>query len=111
MVLNQAHFSFDLSVADTFYSLSNGHTLISINDINNYKEVFKVIKEINIAFITPTFMKLLLVNPDFNNSNYSNLECIYFCGEQLTTSLVSKLWDRFPDLIIINVLGILSHLE
>lgn len=105
MVLNQAHFSFDLSVADTFYSLSNGHTLISINDINNYKEVFKVIKEINIAFITPTFMKLLLVNPDFNNSNYSNLECIYFCGELLDINTVKKLFSRFPDIKIINAYG------
>lgn len=36
IVLNQAHFSFDLSVSDVFYSLCNGQTLISINDFNNY---------------------------------------------------------------------------
>ena len=104
-VLNQAHFSFDLSVADLFYSLSNGHTLISINNINDYNEVFNVIKKINIAFITPTFMKLLLINPEFNNNNYPNLECIYFCGELLDINTVKKLFNRFPNIKIINAYG------
>lgn len=41
IVLNQADFSFDLSVADIYYSLCNGHTLIALNDIgNDYNGIF-----------------------------------------------------------------------
>ena len=105
VVLNQAHFSFDLSVADVFYSMCNGHTLVSINDINNYNEVFNIIKKINIAFITPTFVKLLLINPDFNFNNFPNLECCYFCGEILDINTVKKLYSRFPQVNIINAYG------
>lgn len=106
-VLNQANFSFDLSVADLYYSLSNGHTLISFNsDIQaNYSEIFDIMPEINVAVMTPTFMKLCLLNKDFNEINYPNFKCIYFCGEQLEVKTVEKIFEVFPNLKIINAYG------
>lgn len=106
-VLNQANFSFDLSVADLYYSLSNGHTLISHNsDIQaNYNEIFDIMPEINVAVMTPTFMKLCLLNKDFNEINFPNFKCIYFCGEQLEIKTVEKIFDVFPNLKIINAYG------
>ena len=43
------NFSFDLSVADLYYSLCNGHTLIALsNDIqDNYDEVFHIMRLMN----------------------------------------------------------------
>lgn len=103
-VLNQASFSFDLSVADFYYSLCNGHTLISLNDWNN---VFDVInkEKINLLVVTPTFFKLLLLDSDYNEKNFSELKCIYFCGEQLDVSLVKKIFERFPNVKVINAYG------
>lgn len=103
-VLNQASFSFDLSVADIYYSLYNNHTLISYS---NYNAVFNVIKResINVCVMTPTFIKMLLLNDEFNISNYPSLKCIYFCGEVLEKRSVLKLFERFPDISIINAYG------
>ena len=106
-VLNQANFSFDLSVTDMYYSLFNGHTLISINNdfINNYNEIFDVIKKVDLMVVTPTFMKLCLINKEFNNNYFDRLKCIYFCGETLDKKIVEDLFLRFNDLKIINAYG------
>lgn len=103
-VLNQANFNFDLSVADLYYSLCNGHTLISFNR-DNSEEIFDVMKEINVAVMTPTFMKYCLLNEEFNEKNYKKFKCVYFCGEQLEKKLVNKLFLHFPNLKIINAYG------
>ena len=109
VVLNQASFSFDLSVADIFYSLCNGHTLIGLDkkEQEEFEPMFQRIKKekANILICTPTFMKYCLLNPEFHSKNYNSLECIYFCGEKLENSLVEKIWNRFPNLRIINAYG------
>ena len=104
-VLNQANFSFDLSVADIFYSVCNGHTLVSYND--DYEKIYDIFlnDKINAIFVTPTFMKLCLTDSSFNSTNYKDLKCIYFCGELLEVKLVKKIFERFPNISIINAYG------
>lgn len=106
-VLNQASFSFDLSVADLYYSLCNGHTLIAFDgDIQeDYNQIFDLMYEIDVAVMTPTFMKLCLLNETFNSKNYPNFKCVYFCGEQLEVKVVKKIFEVFPNLKIINAYG------
>ncbi len=106
-VLNQANFSFDLSVADLFYSLCMGHTLISYdgNMEDNYNGIFNVMKLIDVAIMTPTFIKLCLLNEDFNHRIYPKLKCIYFCGEELEIKTVKKLFEVFPNIKVINAYG------
>lgn len=106
-VLNQASFSFDLSVADLYYSLCNGHTLVALDsDIHeDFNEVFNLMSEIDVAVMTPTFMKLCLLNEDFNDKKYPNFKCVYFCGEQLEVKTVQKIFAAFPNLKIINAYG------
>ena len=106
-VLNQASFSFDLSVADLYYSLCNGHTLVALDsDIQeDYNEMFSLMTEIDVAVMTPTFMKLCLLNEEFNSKKYPNLKCVYFCGEQLEVKTVRKIYEAFPNLKIINAYG------
>ena len=108
-VLNQASFSFDLSVADLYYSLGNSHTLFGLHrdSQNDYGDIFNVIYDnnINLLVITPTFMKLCLINQDFNENRFKELKCIYFCGEQLEVKLVEKIFHRFPNIQIINAYG------
>ena len=109
IVLNQASFSFDLSVVDIYYSLCNGHTIIAYDNDNyqEYEKIFDLLEKenIEIAVLTPTFAKLLLLNKDFNYKNYRSLKCIYFCGEILEKKVVNKLFESFPDIKIINAYG------
>ena len=108
-VLNQASYSFDLSVTDLYYSLCYGHTLIALDHMiqNDYNKMFGIIKnnEINLMVITPTFIKLCLLYENFNEINFKNLKCIYFCGELLEVSVVKKIYERFPNIKIINAYG------
>lgn len=106
-VMNQAKFSFDLSVADLYYSIYNGHTLIAYDGVitNDYTKLFNVLKQIDVAVMTPTFAKYCLLFDYFNSIDLKKLKCIYFCGEILESKLVKKLFERFPNLEIINAYG------
>ncbi len=108
-VLNQASFSFDLSVADFYYTFLNGKTLIPLENIDvvNYNEIFNKLKnnKINMIVSTPTFLKLLMLQKDFCNVNYKDLKTIYLCGETLETNVAKEIMDRFPDLKLVNAYG------
>lgn len=108
-VLNQANFSFDLSVADIYYTISNGHTLVGLDKEAqaNYNNIFKIISEnnINVLVATPTFIKLCMVNQDFNAINYPSIKSIYFCGEQLEVNTVKNIIEKFPNINVINAYG------
>ena len=108
-VLNQASFSFDLSVTDFYYSLFNGHTLIGSEkflqeDLNLFLEyIYK--NSVNVCVFTPTFMKYLLLDKGFGEENYHAIKVFYFCGEVLDSILVKKIYDRFPSCKVINAYG------
>ncbi len=106
IVLNQASFSFDLSVMDLYYSLFHQFSLYSITRSNQRDgSMYETIKDINLMVVTPSFMKLCLLNKEFNSKNYPNLKCIYFCGELLRVELVKKIKSRFKDIVIFNAYG------
>lgn len=108
-VLNQASLSFDLSVADLYYALSNGHTWVAFSKglWENDACISKVFHDenINVAVMTPSAMNLCLLDSDFSACNMPDFRCVYFCGERLEKRTVKKLWERFPSLEIINAYG------
>ena len=106
-VLNQASFSFDLSAADLFYSLCCGHTLTAYEGdaMSGTETLPEILPGITAAVMTPTFMKLCLLDPDFKAEKYPLLSCIYFCGEILDVKTVRRLFERFPDLTVLNAYG------
>lgn len=108
-VLNQALFSFDLSVADIYYSLFNGHTLASLEhqDLGSFSYVFDTFnqKKPNVMVVTPTFVRLCLTDKSFCQERFPFIRCIYFCGEVLEPTTVRKLFVRFPNLKILNAYG------
>ena len=109
IVLNQARFSFDLSVADIYFSLCSGSTLyaLSIESIQNPEELLKSLSGCGAssAVFTPTFAKYCLCMPEFDKKLLPNLKCIFFCGETLEPNTVRKLFDRFEGIKIINAYG------
>ena len=108
-VLDQASFSFDLSVCDIFISLYNGYTLNALNKATytDLDYVYKTIKDNNISIIvsTPTFIKMCLLDPLFYESNYPFLKTFIFCGEVLEISLARKILEKFPNIEIVNAYG------
>ena len=70
VVLNQAIFSFDLSVADLYLSLISGSAHYILEDITtfNFGTIFEELKESNatLAVMTPSFADLLLTDKSFN---------------------------------------------
>lgn len=108
-VLNQASFSFDLSVTDFYYALFNGHTLVGSekclqDDLSSFLEYVRI-NFVDVMVITPTFMKYLLLDKGFVEDNYPSLKSIYFCGEVLDTDVVRKIYDRFSNVKVINAYG------
>ena len=108
-VLNQASFSFDLSVADIFYALCSGHTLISMPPELSTQpaELSAMLKssEVSAAICTPSFLKLCLLDRSFCSENMPLLRVVYSCGEVLEKGTAAKLLDRFPGLRLLNAYG------
>ena len=107
VVMNQASFSFDLSVADLYYALVNGHTLVSAGaDLTRDPDaVLAALAAADVAVLTPTFAKLCLLEPSFCRARFPRLKCLFFCGEPLEAKTARKLFAAFPDLDIINAYG------
>lgn len=102
-VLNQANFNFDLSVADIYYSLCSGHTLTACT--GGLRELLELARKANVTVTTPSFMKYCLLDPEFCGASCPELRCMYFCGETLEVQTAAKIFDRFPEIRIINAYG------
>lgn len=109
VVLNQARFSFDLSVADIYFSLCFGSTLFALGNriqLEPEKMLDAFSKSgASLAVMTPTFAKYCLCMPEFGRELLPNLRCIFFCGETLEPQTAKKLMKRFDGLKIINAYG------
>lgn len=109
IILNQANFSFDLSVADIYLSLvtRSKHYILERNVQKDYQLLFKELNKSNasLAIMTPSFADLLLADKSFNQKLMPNLQKILFCGEKLNKNTVTNLNCRFENLEIINCYG------
>ena len=109
IILNQANFSFDLSVADLYLSLitESEHFILSNNNMMDFNKIFSELKISNatIAVMTPSFADLLMTDKAFSKELLPNLKKIIFCGEKLLNSTVKKLYSRFKNIEIINTYG------
>ena len=95
--LNQAPFSFDLSVMDLYLSLATAGTLFSIGkeEIINLKKLYSALGQSAITswVSTPTFAQMCLVERRFVQAMLPQLRRFLFCGETLTPETASQL-DR-----------------
>lgn len=107
--LNQAPFSFDLSVMDLYPALSSGGRLFAIT-----KEMIAKPKILFDAFVksntqvwtsTPSFAQMCLMDPSFNEDLLPELTVFLFCGEILPVSISRMLKERFPKAKIFNTYG------
>ena len=108
-ILSEASFSFDLSLMDIYFSIYTNSSIIAIDGDTkeNINMTLEVIKNNKIEFLimTPTFIKMLLIDYDFNSINYENIKYMFFCGECLEVETVKKIKERFPNVKVINAYG------
>jgi D-alanine--poly(phosphoribitol) ligase subunit 1 len=107
--LNQAPFSFDLSVMDLYLSLVTGGTLFSVNkdDIANLKSLYEKFtrSEITTWVSTPSFAQMCLIERGFQQAMLPRLRRFLFCGETLAPETAAQLLDRFPEAEVWNTYG------
>lgn len=107
--LNQAPFSFDLSVMDLYPALASGGTIFAITKemIAKPKILFKALKQsgTEVWTSTPSFAQICLMDPSFNEQLLPNLKVFLFCGEVLPNTICLQLKERFPKAKIFNTYG------
>ncbi|WP_100065919.1 D-alanine--poly(phosphoribitol) ligase subunit DltA [Miniphocaeibacter massiliensis] len=108
-VLDQAPYSFDLSVIALYVYLPLGAKLVAIDKAtsSNLLQLFKEVKEadLNIWISTPSMIELCCYDNSFNSDLLPNLKKLIFIGEVLTKKLSKELKKRFKDIDIINGYG------
>lgn len=107
--LNQAPFSFDLSVMDLYLSLATGGTLYSITrrEIADFKSLFRAFDTAGLtAWVsTPSFAQLCLVERTFAAARLPAMRHFLFCGETLSADTAGRLLERFPAAEVWNTYG------
>ena len=107
--LNQAPFSFDLSVMAIYPCLTSGGTLNLVDKemINKPKLLNEMLVNtpINAWVSTPSFMEMCLLLPNLNESSYPSLNHFFFCGEILPHRTAKALLDRYPSAVVYNTYG------
>lgn len=107
--LNQAPFSFDLSVMDLYTCLASGGTLYLL-DKETQLDFKKLIPALgasgaSVWVSTPSFADMCLADKKFSADLMPDLETFLFCGETLTNDTALKLMERFPKAVIMNTYG------
>jgi D-alanine--poly(phosphoribitol) ligase subunit 1 len=107
--LNQAPFSFDLSVMDLYSSLASGGTLFSLTQemIAEPRDLYAALARSNVSVwvSTPSFAQLCLAEPSFSKTMLPNVRKFWFCGETLAPEVAADLLKRFPTAEVWNTYG------
>ncbi len=107
--LNQAPFSFDLSVMDLYPSLVSGGTLFSItkDHVANLKRLYEAfaVSGVSAWVSTPSFAQMCLIEKTFAQPMLPALRRFLFCGETLAPETASQLIERFPEAEVWNTYG------
>ncbi len=107
--LNQAPFSFDLSVMDVYMALTNGGTLWSVDQthIANPRELFQSLAASDVSYwvSTPSFAEMCLLDRGFTAELMPQLSHFLFCGEVLPNAVAAGLLQRFAQADVINMYG------
>ena len=107
--LNQAPFSFDLSMYEVFGTLALGGTIVMMTRAAclpgaAFVEALARAR-VSTWVSTPSFAQQQLLEPRFTQASLPSLSTFLFCGEMLPVSLARRLRARFPDARIINTYG------
>lgn len=107
--MNQAPFSFDLSVYELVGFLSLGSTIVlnSREVIENHLEYLERLKKYacSVWVSTPSFISKYLLSSEFTIENINSLKTFLFCGEVLPSTTVKRILNNFPNSKVLNTYG------
>lgn len=107
--INQAPFSFDLSVMDLYMNLASESCLYALEKSvqSDYKQLFARLRQsgANVWVSTPSFVELCMADKSFCQALMPEMQLFIFCGETLTNKAADELAIRFPDAEIYNTYG------
>ncbi|MBQ0001576.1 MAG: D-alanine--poly(phosphoribitol) ligase subunit DltA [Clostridiales bacterium] len=107
--LNQAPFSFDLSVMDLYTCLATGGTLFCLKKSvqGDYTALIQALGESHakVWVSTPSFADMCLSEKKYTEELLPELRTFLFCGEALGNRTVKKLQERFPLAKVYNTYG------
>lgn len=107
--MNQAPFSFDLSVYELVGFLLFGGTIVlnSRGLLENHIEYFEKLKKYacNIWVSTPSFISKYLLSSEFTSENIKDLETFLFCGEVLPSTTAKRILNNFSNSKVLNTYG------
>ena len=107
--MNQAPFSFDLSVYEVVGFLSFGGTIIlnSRELLENHIEYFERLKKYNCNtwVSTPSFISKYLLSSEFTTNEIKSLQTFLFCGEVLPAMTAKRILNSFPNSKVLNTYG------
>ena len=109
VTLNQAPFTFDLSVMDLYTSLTSGATIVSLtkNELASPRDMYARLRGSGITtwVSTPSFAGVCLVEKSFNQAMMPDVRRFWFCGETLPHKTAAALLQRFPRAEVWNTYG------
>ena len=107
--VNQARFSFDLSVADLWPAFAAGGTVRALEpaEQKDLPALYAALGRSGAKRLvcTPSFARLCLCDAAFCRDLLPGLETVFFCGETLAPRTVKTLAKRFDGLRILNAYG------
>lgn len=107
--LNQAPFTFDVSLCDVLNAFAKGGTLVltSTDMVKNQDDFLRRLKKYacSVWTSTPSFAYLFLRHPDFNSTHLPALHSFLFMGEELPLRTVTTLKASFKTARVLNAYG------
>lgn len=107
--VNQARFSFDLSVADLWPTFAAGGAVRALEgaEQGDLPALYEALGRSGARRLvcTPSFARLCLCDAAFCKDLLPRLETVFFCGETLAPRTVRTLEKRFEGLRILNAYG------
>lgn len=107
--LDQAPFSFDLSVFELAGALSTGGCLFSLTHATqqSMSSMMCALESsgVGVWVSTPSFAEMCLASTGFDGSMLPGLSLFLFCGETLPNEVASRLLERFPAAELLNTYG------
>jgi len=107
--VNQAPYSFDLSVMDLYLALASGGTEFAISKalLESMSALFDRLRtsDATVWVSTPSFVEMCLADPSFNADLLPCMRTFLFCGETLTNRTAERLMDAFPQAEVYNTYG------